>query len=142
MTEPSVPFTFESLQCGTELPPQTIAVSTSAIVAGAIASGDFELVHHDKKAAQERGTPDIFMNILTTNGYLQRYVSDWVGSAGRIRSVQIRLGVPTYAGDALKLSGVVRNKQRVGSEGLVEIVVTGTNSLGTHAAATVRVALP
>ena len=142
MTEPSLAFAFDNLRCGMELPPLSLAISTSAIVAGAIASGDFELVHHDKTAAQERGTPDIFMNILTTNGYLQRFVSDWVGSTGRIRSVEIRLGVPAYAGDTLKLSGVVRSKQRVGTEGLVEIAVTGTNSLGEHVAATVRVALP
>jgi hypothetical protein len=26
---------------------------------------------------------DIFMNILTTNGYVARYVSDWVGPCAR-----------------------------------------------------------
>jgi len=142
MADSKIPITFDSLESGVQLPPLTITVSTSAIVAGAIASGDFEVIHHDRKAAQQRGTPDIFMNILTTNGYVQRFVNDWAGSAGRIRSVDIRLGVPTYAGDTLKMTGVVRGKQRTGAEGLVEIAVTGTNTLGEHVAATVRLALP
>jgi len=38
----------------------------SAIVAAAMATNDFEKVHHDKAAAQASGVPDIFMNILTT----------------------------------------------------------------------------
>jgi acyl dehydratase len=133
---------FDSVVPGAQLPPLTLTITPSMIVAGALASGDFEAVHHDRSAARARATPDIFMNILTTNGYLQRFVNDWTGPQGRIRSVDIRLGVPTFAGDTLKLSGVVRTKQRVGSEGIVEIAVRGTNRLGEHLAATVRVALP
>jgi uncharacterized protein len=132
---------FDSVVPGATLSPLTIAVTPSLIVAGALASGDFEVVHHDKRAAQERGTPDIFMNILTTNGYVQRYVSDWA-PAGRIRSVDIRLGVPNFAGDTLKLTGIVQSKTEAGGERIVELAVRGANALGEHVAATVRVALP
>ena len=140
MADRKAPITFDSLKSGMQLPPLSIAVSPSAIVAGAIASGDFEVIHHDKKAAQERGTPDIFMNILTTNGYVQRFVNDWIAPAGSIRSVDIRLGVPTFSGDTLKFSGVVQQKHA--AEHTLDIAVTGTNSIGQHVAATVRVALP
>ena len=134
------PVSFEHANAGDTLPPLTVRVSASVIVAGATASGDFEVVHHDVRGAQARGTPDIFMNILTTNGYVQRFVNDWVGPAGCIRSVDIRLGVPTFSGDTLRFTGVV--KQKDAAERTLDIAVTGTNSIGQHVAATVRVALP
>jgi acyl dehydratase len=131
---------FDRVNAGDTLPPLTVLVSASVIVAGATASGDFEVVHHDVKGAQARGTPDIFMNILTSNGYVQRFVNDWIAPAGSIRSVDIRLGVPTFAGDTLKFAGVVKEKNA--AERTLDITVTGTNSIGQHLAATVRVALP
>ena len=133
---------FESIRPGQALPVLTVDVSASLIVAGALASGDFEVIHHDAKAARERGTPDIFMNILTTNGYVQRLVNDWLAPQGLIRSIDLRLGVPNFAGDTLTLSGTVTGKEEHPGERLVEIAVTGRNSLGEHVAATVRVALP
>jgi acyl dehydratase len=131
---------FDTVRAGEALPPLTVAVTPSVIVAGALASGDFEAVHHDVQAARARGTPDVFMNILTTNGYVQRFVNDWAAPAGRIRSVELRLGVPTFAGDTLKLTGIVRAKHAEAR--IVEVAVTGANRLGEHVAATVRVALP
>lgn len=136
------PISFEDIAVGTELPPHSVAVTPSLIVAGALASGDFEVVHHDFRAAQQRGTPDIFMNILTTNGYVQRYVNDWTGGSALIRSVDIRLGVPNFAGDTLRLSGVVHAKAQQGDERLVEVAVRGANSLGEHVTAAVRLVFP
>ena len=132
---------FQSIRAGQSLPPLTLQVSASLIVAGALASGDFEVIHHDAKAARERGTPDIFMNILTTNGYVQRFVNDWLAPRALIRSIDLRLGVPNFAGDTLTLTGTVTGKEERDGERLVEIAVTGRNSLGEHVAATVRVAL-
>ncbi len=134
------PVSFANANIGDTLPTLTVPVSASVIVAGATASGDFEVVHHDVRGAQARGTHDIFMNILTTNGYVQRYVNDWLAPGGSIRSVDIRLGVPTFAGDTLKFSGVVQLKDE--AERTLDIAVTGTNSIGQHVAAIVRVALP
>jgi acyl dehydratase len=134
--------TFHSIVIGQPLPPLTLSVTTSAIVAGALASGDFEVVHHDPAAARARGTPDVFMNILTTNGYVQRFVNDWLAPAGRIRAIDLRLGVPNFPGDTLKLTGSVRAKHEAGDERIVEIAVSGANSLGEHVTATVQVVLP
>ncbi len=134
------PVNFEQVRAGDALPALSILVSASVIVAGATASGDFEVVHHDVKGAQARGTPDIFMNILTSNGYVQRYVNDWAGPASQIRSVEIRLGVPTFSGDTLRFEGLV--KARNEAERALDIAVTGTNSIGQHVAATVCVAWP
>ncbi|MBV6415505.1 MAG: hypothetical protein CMLOHMNK_00016 [Steroidobacteraceae bacterium] len=134
--------TFDSVQSGQDLPGLDVPITASLIVAGAIATSDYSLVHHDKAHAQAAGTPDIFMNILTSNGLVQRFVGDWAGPAGRIRNVKIRLGAPNFPGDTLKLSGVVKSKEVIGKDRLVEVAVSGKNSLGEHVAGTVRLTLP
>ncbi|MEZ5533710.1 MAG: MaoC/PaaZ C-terminal domain-containing protein [Steroidobacteraceae bacterium] len=134
--------TYDGVQAGQQLPGLNIPITASLIVAGAIATGDYSLVHHDKAHAQAAGTPDIFMNILTSNGLVQRFVNDWAGPAARIRSVKLRLGAPNFPGDTMKLAGTVKGKEVVGQDKLVDVAVSGTNSLGEHVTATVRVALP
>ena len=130
------------IHVGEELPPFELTVTSTVIVAGAIASRDFMPAHHDPVFAKAQGAPDVFMNILTTNGYVQRFVNDWVAPKGQIRSVALRLGVPSYAGDTLRLTGIVAAKREEGGVGVLEIAVSGTNSLGSHVTATVSVALP
>src|SRR5262249_14590538 len=72
---------------GEELPPFALRVTATRIVAGAIASRDFMPVHHDRDYARAQGAPDIFMNILTTNGYVSRYVTDWAGPEARLLAI-------------------------------------------------------
>ncbi|MCU1687679.1 MAG: dehydratase [Amycolatopsis sp.] len=122
---------------GTELPPLTIEVTPTFVVSTALATRDFQDVHHDRDAAVARGSKDIFLNILTDTGLVQRFVTDWAGPAARIRSVSIRLGVPCYADDTLVLSG--RVIERDGVEAV--IAVSGMDSLGEHVSGTVRVTL-
>ncbi|MFF5877486.1 acyl dehydratase [Streptomyces californicus] len=90
---------------GDELPPLEIPVTRTLIVAGAIASRDYQDVHHDAASAREKGSPDIFMNILTTNGLVGRYITDHFGPTAVLRKVAIRLGAPNYPGDVLRLTG-------------------------------------
>ena len=91
-------------------------------------------------AARARGSARyLHEDILTTNGYVQRFVNDWAAPRGQIRGVELRLGVPNYAGDTLRLTGLVSGKHAQGHGGIVELAVTGTNSLGSHVTALVRV---
>ncbi len=136
------PPTYHRVAIGQALPPLAIDVSAKQIVGGAIASRDFQDVHHDKARAIELGSKDIFMNILTTNGLVGRYITDWTGPAGELKRVNIRLGVPNYVGDLMTLSGSVQDKRIGNGEGLVEIAVIGSNSLGNHVTGTVTVSLP
>jgi acyl dehydratase len=92
---------------GTVLPELVIDVTPTFVVAAAIATRDFQDVHHDRDRALERGGKDIFVNILTTTGLVQRYVTDWAGPQAMVRQIAIRLGVPCYAGDKLTFSGRV-----------------------------------
>src|SRR5580692_10093147 len=95
---------------GDVLPELSIPLTRSLIVATAIASRDYQDVHHDPSLAVERGSKDIFMNILTTNGFVGRFVTDWAGPDATLRKVAIRLGVPNYPGDTMTLTGSVTGK--------------------------------
>lgn len=121
---------------GETLPELVIPITPTRIVAGAIASRDYQDVHHDVPAAREKGSPDIFMNILTTNGLVGRYVTDWAGAEARVLKIAIRLGVPNYPGDTMTLTGSVA---RVGDDGSVEVAIRGANKLGNHVTGTVTV---
>lgn len=123
---------------GDELPPLDIALTRTLIVSTAIASRDFQPVHHDAVLAQERGSKDIFMNILSTNGFVGRFVTDWAGPAAVITRVAIRLGVPNYPGDTMRLTGTVTSVD----DGAVVVDVRGTNALGDHVSGTVTLSLP
>ena len=142
MSDFSRTMTFDEVEVGTALPELTLPLTTTTIIATAIASRDYQDVHHDVELAQQRGTKNIIMNILTTNGFVDRYITDWAGPDAFLRRVNIKLGVPNYAGDTMVLSGTVSSKEEVDGQGVVDIDVVGKNSIGNHVTGTVRVALP
>lgn len=123
------------VRAGDTLPPLEIAVTRTLVVAGAIASRDYQDVHHDAESARRKGSPDIFMNILTTNGLVGRYITDHFGPGAVLRAVAIRLGMPNYPGDTMVLTGVVEDVQ----DDVATVRVVGVNGLGTHVTGTVMV---
>jgi acyl dehydratase len=129
---------YNDVNVGDQLPELDIPLTRNLIVSTAIASRDYQDVHHDPDLAQAKGSPDIFMNILTTNGLVGRYVTDWAGPNALLRSVRIRLGAPNYPGDTMRLTGSVVAK----ADGLLEVGVRGANSLGDHVTGTVTLELP
>ncbi len=131
---------FEEVGVGTTLPELPIPVTTTLIVAGALASRDFTALHHDKGAAQAGGMQDVFMNILTTNGLVGRYVTDWAGPNAVLKRVAIKLGAPNLPGDTMRMTGAVTKKDEAART--LEVQVAGRNSWGDHVTGTVVVALP
>lgn len=123
---------------GEELPSLAIPLTRTMIVATAIASRDYQDVHHDPDLAVERGSKDIFMNILTSNGLAERYVKQWAGPACVVKRIRIRLGAPNYPGDTMTMTGSVTavDGQRV------TVAIRGDNSLGAHITGVVEVELP
>jgi 3-oxo-4,17-pregnadiene-20-carboxyl-CoA hydratase beta subunit len=135
---PGTSLRYEDVDVGDELPPLAIPLTRTLIVATAIASRDYQDVHHDPGLANDRGSPDIFMNILTSNGFVGRYVTDWAGPDALLKSVKIRLGAPNYPGDTMTMTGSVTGK----ADGVVEVTLKGSNSLGDHVSGTVTLVLP
>ena len=130
--------TSSEVQVGQELPELVVDVTATMIVAGALASRDYQDVHHDTALARAAGARDIFMNILTTNGLVGRFVTDWAGPEALIKKVSIRLGAPNYPGDRMRLTGAVTRRDAAS----VEVEVRGTNSAGDHVTGTVVLELP
>ena len=120
------------LVVGEKLPVLDIPITARQIVSGAIASQDFEDVHHDKAAANGKGTPDIFMNILTSNGLVGRYLADWCGSECLIKRIQLKLGAPNFPGDTMVFSGAVSAI----ADDEIQVEFKGKNGLGMHVSGT------
>jgi len=111
---------------GDELPPLEIVLTPSRIVAGALASNDYMAVHHDKDTAIAGGLPNIFMNIMSQQGWVGRYLAEWAGPGARLQRLYTRLGVPNVAHDTMTLRGRVTGVQ----DREITLEVRGRNSLG------------
>jgi uncharacterized OB-fold protein/acyl dehydratase len=106
-----------------------IPLTPTFVIATALATRDFTPVHHDTALARAQGTRDIFVNILTTMGLVQRAALETVPDATLDR-IDVRLGAPAYAGDTLRLY-----TDRVDA---TTVKVRGAVSIGDHVTATVR----
>ena len=133
---------WHQIHVGDELPPLEVNVTATVIVAGAMATRDFMPVHHDRDYANAQGAPDIFMNIISSNAYCSRFLTDWAGPDAMARRVSIRLGVPVFPGSTLIFTGRVTAMSRDGDEGTIEVEVRATTQLGDHLTGSATVGLP
>jgi hypothetical protein len=113
------PVSAPTVEVGTKLPELKLYGDPTFIVSTAIATRDYQDVHHDR---------DIFVNILTDTGLVQRFITDWAGPTAVIKTIGLRLGVPWYAYDTVTFTGEVTAVE----DGLVTLKVVGANSLGDH----------
>lgn len=132
---------FSEVAVGDKLPALEIPITTGLIVGGALATRDFEKVHHDKAVAQSTGLPDVFMNILTSQGLMTRFVTDWSGPEAVVKSLSIKLGAPNLPGMTMTITGEVTAVDAESQR--VEVAVSGENDIwGMHMQGTVQIALP
>jgi 3-oxo-4,17-pregnadiene-20-carboxyl-CoA hydratase beta subunit len=120
---------------GDTLPAWEVPITPTLVVSTAIATRDFQDVHHDRDLAQSHGSQDIFLNILTSTGLVERYVTDHLGPGRDVLGIAIRLGAPAYPYDTLTFTGTVASVD----DGVAVIDVRGAVSLGDHVTGTVRV---
>ena len=124
-----------ALEVGQKLAEWSLPMTPTTIVSTAIATRDWQDVHHDRDIAQAAGSKDIFMNILTSNGLVERFVVDSLGPDTELKGIAIRLGAPAYPYDTLTFSGEVTEV----ADGIATIAVVGKVSLGDHVTGTVKV---
>lgn len=129
-----------SAEVGETLAPWVLPITATLIVSGAIATRDYQDVHHDRDLAHAKGSADIFLNINTSIGLMQRYVTDWAGPEAIIKALRIRLGAPAYANDTLSFSGSVKSHDPETGETVV--AVRAVDSLGDHVSGTIELVLP
>ncbi|MFT3759261.1 MULTISPECIES: MaoC family dehydratase [unclassified Thauera] len=131
---------FDDVRPGEALPELAIPITTTLIASCAIATRDYFPGHHDMEAAQQLGSPHVFMNILTTSGLAQRFVEAWAGPAARFKDLRIKLGAPNYPGDTMTFSGEVVRADAASRE--VDVALKGKNSMGSHVTGTATLVLP
>ncbi|WP_141013470.1 MaoC family dehydratase [Nocardioides sambongensis] len=129
-----------AIEAGDRLPEWTLPITPTMVVSTALATRDFQDVHHDRDRAQAAGSQDIFVNILTSTALCERYVTEWAGTDVQILGIGIRLGAPAYPYDTLTFTGEVAEVSDEGGRGVATIKVTGAVSSGSHVIGTVRVA--
>lgn len=132
---------YDEVSVGDKLEPLQIDITTGLIVSTALATRDYEPVHHDKAVAQSTGLPDVFMNILTSQSFMTRFATDWSGPEAVVKSLDIRLGAPNVPGMVMTITGEVTAKDD--ANGIVDIAIVGENNIwGMHMQGTVQLALP
>ena len=58
------------------LPDRVIDVTPTFVISSALATRDFQDVHHDRDKAIGHGAKDIFLNIITDTALAQRFATD------------------------------------------------------------------
>lgn len=85
---------YESVEVGTELPPQSFPVTRATLVQYAGASGDFNPIHWNEKFAREVGLPDVIAHGMFTMAEAIRVVTDWAGDPGAVVEYGVRFTKP------------------------------------------------
>lgn len=142
MTNISLDTPARQAQPGDALPTLSLPITASLIVTGALATRDFQPIHHDSAYARARGFKDIFMNILTTQGLVTRYVTDWAGGNVQIKRNNITLGAPNYPGDTMTMTGSVAARRAEQTHIEIDVAVNGANGIGTHVSGLVTIMVP
>jgi acyl dehydratase len=123
------------MNVGDTLPAWELPITPTLVVSTALATRDFQDVHHDRDRAQAAGSKDIFVNILTSTALCERYVTEWAGPQVVITGISIRLGAPAYPSDTLSFAGTVTDV----ADGVATVEVTGSVAAGNHIVGTVKV---
>lgn len=122
-------------ETSSDLPVWELPITPTLVVSTALATRDFQDVHHDRDRSIGHGSKDIFINILSTTGLVQRYVTDWAGPQTQILSCALRLGAPAYPYDTLRFTGNIVSEV----DGVTTLDVTVGVSIGTHANARLEI---
>jgi acyl dehydratase len=104
---------------------------------------EFAAHHWDDEVAKEEGFPAPFAMAPLLHSYLHTLLRDWMGDAGRIAAVNIRLRSPFLRGRTLTAGGRVTGVRHEEGERLVDLEVWETDDQGTAVATgTATVAFP
>jgi acyl dehydratase len=109
---------------GTELEPRSFRVTREDLVAYAAASGDSNPIHQDDEVARSVGLPGVIAHGMFTMALAARYVEEWVGSRGQVRTIGAKFTrpVPVPPGGAeVEISGI---HEQHGDDRVVSLTVT------------------
>lgn len=114
-------------QVGDALPAQSFRVQRADLVRYAGASGDFNPIHWNERAATSVGLPNVIAHGMYTMAVVVRVVTDWVGDPGAVVEYGVRFTrpvvVPDPEGAVLEVVGTVAAKE---DDGTVRVDLTAT----------------
>ena len=114
-------------QVGDALPAQSFRVQRADLVRYAGASGDFNPIHWNERAATSVGLPNVIAHGMYTMAVVVRVVTDWVGDPGAVVEYGVRFTrpvvVPDPEGAVLEVVGTVAAKEE---DGTVRVDLTAT----------------
>jgi acyl dehydratase len=90
---------YDDVAVGLELPGQTFPVRRVDLVRYAGASGDFNVIHWNERAARSVGLPDVIAHGMFTMALAVRVVTDWVGDPGAVVEYGVRFTRPVPVPD-------------------------------------------
>lgn len=81
---------YDSVEVGTELPAQSFGLQRVNLVMYAGASGDFNVIHWNERAATSVGLPNVIAHGMLTMAEAGRVLTDWVGDPGAVLEYGVR----------------------------------------------------
>jgi acyl dehydratase len=112
MTAPS----YDEVEPGTEIPPKSYQLRRVDLVKYAGASGDFNIIHWNERAATQVGLPNVIAHGMLTMAQAGKFVTEWAGGdPGAVVEFGVRFSamVPVPDDDegaTVVVSGKVREK--------------------------------
>lgn len=127
---------------GEKLPELRFPISWKTLLLQAAATRDFMPYHYLKDYATASGSRNAFVNTLFYLGLLGRYVTEWTGPVGDLRSITLEMHDQLCPGDVALVNGSVRERRPDGPAFILELELTVTNERGITATSTATVAVP
>ena len=125
--------TFDDVIEGTELPEFAIPLTVQRLVMEASANRDFAPMHHDREIVRATGAPEPYANTMLTQAVFEATLREWMGLAGRLKSLRFKMRAFAAAGAILSGHGRVTEKRAADGGGFVDVDVW-TASGGTQTA--------
>jgi acyl dehydratase len=119
---------YDSVETGTELPTVNVVLRRDQLVRYAGASGDFNPIHWNTRAATGLGLPDVIAHGMLTMASGARVLTNWVGDPARVLEYSVRFTNPVVVPDdeegvELTFTGKVAAKL---ADGLVRVDLAAT----------------
>jgi len=119
---------YADVAVGTALPAQEFVLRRLDLVRYAGASGDFNVIHWNERAAKAVGLPDVIAHGMLTMATAGRVVTDWAGDPGAVVEYGVRFSRPVVvadddAGATVDVEAVVEDKL---DDRRVAVVLTAT----------------
>ncbi|MDQ1289952.1 MAG: hypothetical protein QG622_3518 [Actinomycetota bacterium] len=95
----TAPRRFDDVVAGDVLPPLTVPLRRRDLVRYAGASGDFNVIHWNERAARAVGLPDVIAHGMLTMAVAGRIVTDWAGDPAAVVEYGTKFPKPVVVPD-------------------------------------------